>query len=51
METDPESIPIIEMQLKILTILRKESGNLNESGWLNHGIKQAQQKLKLINAN
>jgi len=51
MEADPENIFIMQMQLKILTILRKESGNLNESGWLNHGIKQAQQKLKLINAN
>ena len=51
MEADPENIFIIQMQLKILTILRKESGNLNESGWLNNGIKQAEQKLKLINAN
>ena len=51
MEADPENISIVQMQLKILTILRKESGNLNESGWLNHGIKQAEQKLKLINAN
>ena len=51
MEADPENISIIQMQLKILTILRKESGNLNESGWLNHGIKQAQQKLKLITSN
>jgi hypothetical protein len=33
------------MRLQILTALRKASGNLNESGWLNHGIKQSKRKM------
>jgi hypothetical protein len=33
------------MRLQILMALRKASGNLNESGWLNHGIKQTNRQM------
>jgi alkyl sulfatase BDS1-like metallo-beta-lactamase superfamily hydrolase len=46
-EAEPDNILVIQMKLKILTIMRKDSGNLNESGWLNYAIKQTEQKLIL----
>ncbi len=45
MDTEPNNQAVLAMRLQILTAMRKASGNLNESGWLNHGIKQTQQKL------
>jgi alkyl sulfatase BDS1-like metallo-beta-lactamase superfamily hydrolase len=45
MATEPDNQAVLSMRLQILRVMRKASGNLNESGWLNHGIKQTQQKL------
>ncbi|MFT4652278.1 MAG: alkyl sulfatase BDS1-like metallo-beta-lactamase superfamily hydrolase [Porticoccaceae bacterium] len=45
MDTEPDNQAVLSMRLQILRVMRKASGNLNESGWLNHGIKQTQQKL------
>ena len=42
MDTEPDNQAVLAMRLQILTVMCKASGNLNESGWLNHGIKQTQ---------
>jgi alkyl sulfatase BDS1-like metallo-beta-lactamase superfamily hydrolase len=45
LDAEPENQAVLAMRLEILTALRQASGNLNESGWLNHGIKQTKQIL------
>ena len=45
MDAEPDNRTVQAMRLQILTALRKASGNLNESGWLNHGIKQSKRKM------
>jgi alkyl sulfatase BDS1-like metallo-beta-lactamase superfamily hydrolase len=42
---EPNNRAVLELRLKVLTMLRKNASNLNESGWLDFGIKQTQQKL------
>ena len=39
---------MLKMRLQILSVLRNASENLNESGWLSHGINQTQRNLKEI---
>ena len=46
MAAEPNNQAVLAVRLRILTALRQASSNLNESGWLNHGIKQTQKKLK-----
>ena len=46
MAAEPNNPAVLAKRLEILTALRQASANLNESGWLNHGIKQTEQKLK-----
>ena len=43
---EPDNQAVLAMRLQILTALRKASGNLNESGWLNHGINQTHRQLQ-----
>jgi len=43
---DPTSRPALEVRLQILQTLDKTSGNSNERGWLQAGIREAQAKLK-----
>ncbi|MDB9948858.1 alkyl/aryl-sulfatase [Porticoccaceae bacterium] len=45
LDAEPDNRTVQAMRLHILTALRKASGNLNESGWLNHGIKQSKRKM------
>ena len=45
LDAEPDNRTVQAMRLQILTALRKASGNLNESGWLNHGIKQSKRKM------
>ena len=45
LEVEPEYRLALELRLQVLESLRKQSSNLNESGWLNHGITQTKQKL------
>ena len=45
LDAEPDNRIVQAMRLQILTALRKASGNLNESGWLNHGIKQSKRKM------
>jgi hypothetical protein len=45
LEAEPNNKVALTMRLQILTALRKASGNLNESGWLNYGIKQTERQL------
>ena len=49
MAAEPDNQAVLTKRLQIFTALRQASANLNESGWLNHGIKQTQQKLKKTN--
>lgn len=48
MVADPNNRDVLAMRLQILSVLRNASANLNESGWLSHGINQTQQNLKNI---
>jgi antitoxin component HigA of HigAB toxin-antitoxin module len=45
LDAEPDNSGVQAMRLQILTTLRKASGNLNESGWLNHGIKQTKRQM------
>ena len=45
---DPYSRTALELRLTALSELRQASGNLNESGWLNFGIRQTQQRLEQL---
>lgn len=45
LEVEPEYRLALELRLQVLESLRRQSSNLNESGWLNHGIAQTKQKL------
>lgn len=45
LDAEPDNRAVQAMRLRILTALRKVSGNLNESGWLNHGIKQSKRQM------
>jgi len=45
LDAEPDHSGVQAMRLQILTTLRKASGNLNESGWLNHGIKQTKRQM------
>jgi alkyl sulfatase BDS1-like metallo-beta-lactamase superfamily hydrolase len=45
LDAEPDNRAVQAMRLQILTALRKASGNLNESGWLNHGIKQSKRQM------
>ncbi len=45
LDAEPDNRAVQAMRLQVLTALRKSSGNLNESGWLNHGIKQSKRQL------
>jgi alkyl sulfatase BDS1-like metallo-beta-lactamase superfamily hydrolase len=42
---EPGNGAALELRLQALTTLRQQSGNLNESGWLNYGINQTRRKL------
>jgi len=46
----PANRDALQLRLEILTQLRQASGNLNESGWLNFGIKQTQRQLDQLAA-
>ena len=43
---DPNNRSALELRLAALSQLRQASGNLNESGWLNSGIRATQLKLE-----
>ena len=45
LDAEPDNREVQAMRLQILRALRKASGNLNESGWLNHGIKQTKRQM------
>ena len=45
LDAEPDNRAVQTMRLQILMALRKASGNLNESGWLNHGIKQTKRQM------
>ena len=45
---DPYSRTALELRLTALSELRQASGNLNESSWLNFGIRQTQQRLEQL---
>jgi len=45
LDAEPDNRAVQAMRLRILTALRQVSGNLNESGWLNHGIKQSKRQM------
>ena len=45
LDAEPDNRAVLAMRLQILTALRKASGNLNESGWLNYGIKQSSRQM------
>ena len=45
LDAEPNNPAVQAMRLQILTALRKASGNLNESGWLNHGIKHTKRQM------
>jgi len=42
---EPDNRSALKLRLKTLTNLRKKASNLNESGWLNFGIKETKRKL------
>lgn len=42
---EPKNSDALNLKLNILTQLREESANLNESGWLNYGINTTKQQL------
>ena len=44
---DPSSADALILRLKVLTQLREQSGNLNESGWLNYGIADTKHRMKV----
>ncbi|WP_237443351.1 MBL fold metallo-hydrolase [Sinobacterium norvegicum] len=46
LSSEPHNRSALELRLAALQQLRKESGNLNETGWLNFGIGQTQRKLE-----
>jgi alkyl sulfatase BDS1-like metallo-beta-lactamase superfamily hydrolase len=48
MAAEPKNHAVLTMRLQILSVLRNASANLNETGWLTHGINQTQQNLELI---
>jgi alkyl sulfatase BDS1-like metallo-beta-lactamase superfamily hydrolase len=48
MTAEPNNQSVLKMRLQILSVLRNASENLNESGWLSHGINQTQRNLKEI---
>lgn len=43
---DPHDVPGLEARLAILRILDRQSGNSNERGWLQAGIRAAEARLK-----
>jgi alkyl sulfatase BDS1-like metallo-beta-lactamase superfamily hydrolase len=48
MAAEPNNHAVLTMRLQILSVLRNASANLNETGWLTHGINQTQQNLEQI---
>ena len=46
LKAEPDNGAALELRLQALTILRQQSGNFNESGWLTFGITQTKQKLE-----
>ena len=51
LRAEPKHTGALKLRLATLTALRKSSSNLNESGWLNFGIKRTQQRLDKITAD
>ena len=47
---DPHNRSALELRLTVLSQLRQDSSNLNESGWLNFGIRQTQRRLEQVEA-
>jgi alkyl sulfatase BDS1-like metallo-beta-lactamase superfamily hydrolase len=47
---DPYNRTALELRLTALSQLRQDSNNLNESGWLNFGIRQTQRRLEQVEA-
>ena len=47
---DPHNRTALELRLEALSQLRQNSSNLNESGWLNFGIRQTQRRLEQTEA-
>ena len=45
---DPHNRTALELRLTVLGQLRQDSSNLNESGWLNFGIRQTQRRLEQV---
>lgn len=45
---DPQNNTALEFRLAVLNQLRQDSSNLNESGWLNFGIRQTQRRLEQV---
>jgi alkyl sulfatase BDS1-like metallo-beta-lactamase superfamily hydrolase len=45
LEAEPDNGAALKLRLQALTTLRQQSGNLNESGWLNYGINQTRRQL------
>lgn len=41
----PDDREALNLKLQILVQLRRQSSNLNESGWLNYGINSTRQQL------
>ena len=47
---DPHNRTALDLRLTALSQLRQDSSNLNESGWLNFGIRQTQKRLEQVEA-
>jgi len=47
---DPYNRTALELRLTALSQLRQDSSNLNESGWLNFGIRETQRRLEQVEA-
>ena len=46
LKAEPDNRSALELRLQVLTTLRQQSGNFNESGWLNFGLAQTRRKLE-----